>query len=61
MHEVDRPTPRTVLLRLWVPDRVDHLAGHHYLVRLTAEDGYRAQRPYSVPSAPRDPLFDLLV
>ncbi len=61
MREVARPTARTVALRLAVPDRVDHLAGQHYVVRLTAEDGYRAQRSYSVASAPGDPLVELLV
>ena len=43
------------------PDRVDHPAGQHYVVRLAAEDGYRAQRSYSVASAPGDPLVELLV
>ena len=61
VREVSRPTPRTVALRLEVPDRVDHLAGQHYVVRLTAEDGYRAQRSYSVASPPGDPLVELLV
>ncbi|MGY1743917.1 FAD-binding oxidoreductase [Blastococcus sp. SYSU D00695] len=58
---MDRPVPRTVRLRLEVPDRADHLPGQHYVVRLTAEDGYRAQRSYSVASAPGDPLVELLV
>ncbi|WP_345771467.1 FAD-binding oxidoreductase [Geodermatophilus normandii] len=61
VREVDRPTPRAVRLRLEVPDRVDHLAGQHYVVRLTAEDGYRAQRSYSLASSPGDPLVELLV
>ncbi|MGY1742436.1 MULTISPECIES: FAD-binding oxidoreductase [unclassified Blastococcus] len=61
VREVDRPTARTVRLRLEVPDRVDHLAGQHYVVRLTAEDGYRAQRSYSLASSPADPLVELLV
>jgi ferredoxin-NADP reductase len=61
VREVDRPTPRTVRLRLAVPGRLDHLAGQHYVVRLTAEDGYRAQRSYSVASSPGDPLVELLV
>jgi ferredoxin-NADP reductase len=61
VRDLDRPTPRTVRLRLEVPDRVDHLPGQHYVVRLTAEDGYRAQRSYSVASAPGDPLVELLV
>jgi ferredoxin-NADP reductase len=50
-----------VELRLAVPDRVDHLPGQHYVVRLTAEDGYRAQRSYSVASAPEDPQVELFV
>jgi ferredoxin-NADP reductase len=50
-----------VELRLDVPDRVRHLAGQHYVVRLTADDGYRAQRSYSVASAPGDPQVELLV
>ncbi|MGR7025512.1 FAD-binding oxidoreductase [Geodermatophilus sp. URMC 62] len=58
---VDRPTPRGVQLRLDVADRVDHLPGQHYVVRLTAEDGYRAQRSYSVASAPSDPQVELFV
>ena len=53
--------PQAVELRLDVPDRVQHLAGQHYVVRLTAEDGYTAQRSYSVASAPGDPLVELFV
>ncbi|SSC22597.1 NADH:cytochrome b5 reductase (CBR) [Klenkia terrae] len=56
-----RPLARTVQLRLDVADRVDHLPGQHYVVRLTAEDGYTAQRSYSVASAPSDPLVELFV
>ena len=41
-----------------VEDRVVHLPGQHYVVRLTAEDGYTAQRSYSVASAPGDPLVE---
>lgn len=58
---VERPTDRFVRLRLDVADRVDHLAGQHYVVRLRAEDGYTAQRSYSVASDPADPLLELLV
>jgi ferredoxin-NADP reductase len=58
---VRHPLPRTVELRLDVPDRVEHLAGQHYVVRLTADDGYRAQRSYSVASAPDDPQVELFV
>lgn len=49
------------MLRLEVPDRVVHMAGQHYVVRLTAPDGYTAQRSYSLASAPSDPLCELFV
>jgi ferredoxin-NADP reductase len=35
-----------------VPDWPGHLAGQHVDVRLTADDGYQAQRSYSISSAP---------
>ena len=38
-----------------------HLAGQHYLVRLTAPDGYRAQRSYSVATPPTDNEIELTV
>ena len=50
-----------VVLRLDVPDRVDHLPGQHYVIRLRADDGYTATRSYSVASAPHDPLIELFV
>ena len=37
---------------LALPDWRPHRAGQHYDVRLTAEDGYRVQRSYSIASAP---------
>jgi ferredoxin-NADP reductase len=61
VREVVHPNPRAVLLRLEVPDRVDHLAGQHYVVRLSAPDGYTAQRSYSLSSPPEDPLVELYV
>jgi ferredoxin-NADP reductase len=61
VREVAHPTPRSVLLRLDVMHRVTHMAGQHYVVRLTADDGYTAQRSYSVSSAPSDPLLELFV
>ena len=45
-------TPRARTLRLDLGAVSDHLAGQHYVVRLTAPDGYTAQRSYSVASAP---------
>jgi ferredoxin-NADP reductase len=59
--EVSHPSRRSVVLRLDVPDRVDHIPGQHYVIRLTAPDGYIAQRSYSVASAPSDPLLELFV
>jgi ferredoxin-NADP reductase len=58
---VDHPIPRSVRLRLDVHDRIDHMPGQHYVVRLTAPDGYTAQRSYSVASAPGDPQVELFV
>ncbi len=38
-----------------------HLPGQHVDVRLTSDDGYRAQRLYSIASAPETPLVELTV
>ena len=45
-------TVTAVTLQLDVPDWPGHRAGQHVDVRLTAEDGYSAQRSYSIASAP---------
>ncbi len=55
------PNPSAVVLRMEVPDRIDHLPGQHYVVRLTADDGYTASRSYSLSSAPSDPLIEMYV
>ena len=47
-------TPRAATLTLDVPGWDGHRAGQHVDVRLTADDGYRAQRSYSIASAPED-------
>jgi ferredoxin-NADP reductase len=47
-------TPRVRTLELDVPGWLGHRAGQHLDVRLTAEDGYQAQRSYSIASAPGD-------
>jgi ferredoxin-NADP reductase len=47
-------TPRVTTLILDVPDWPGHRAGQHVDVRLTAEDGYQAQRSYSIASPPED-------
>jgi ferredoxin-NADP reductase len=49
-------TPRVRTLDLDVPGWLGNRAGQHLDVRLTAEDGYQAQRSYSIGSAPGDPL-----
>ncbi|HMH91552.1 MAG TPA: FAD-binding oxidoreductase, partial [Streptosporangiaceae bacterium] len=45
---------RTIMLD--VPDWPGHEAGQHLDVRLTAEDGYVAERSYSIASAPGEPV-----
>jgi ferredoxin-NADP reductase len=45
-------TPRVRTLDLDVPSWAGHRAGQHLDVRLTAEDGYQAERSYSIASAP---------
>jgi len=50
--EVVEETPRVRTLVLDVPGWSGHRAGQHVDVRLTAEDGYQAQRSYSISSAP---------
>jgi ferredoxin-NADP reductase len=47
-------TPRTRSIVLDPPDWPGHRAGQHVDVRLTAEDGYQAERSYSIASAPED-------
>jgi ferredoxin-NADP reductase len=59
--ELEHPSDRLVRLRLEVANRVDHLPGQHYVLRLRAPDGYTAQRSYSVASDPADPLLELMV
>ena len=54
-------TPRTSSLVLEVPDWEGHRAGKHVDLRLTAEDGYQAQRSYSIASAPEDGRLVLTV
>ena len=54
-------TPRVRTLVLDVPGWPGHRAGQHVDVRLTAEDGYQAQRSYSIASAPEDPRMRLTV
>jgi ferredoxin-NADP reductase len=54
-------TPRTRSIVLDLPAWAGHRAGQHVDVRLTAEDGYQAQRSYSIASAPEDEHLMLTV
>jgi ferredoxin-NADP reductase len=47
-------TPTVKSFRLELPMWMAHLPGQHYDVRLTAPDGYQAQRSYSIASSPCD-------
>jgi ferredoxin-NADP reductase len=50
--EVRAETATAKTFRLALPEPSPHLAGQHYVVRLTAPDGYTASRSYSVASPP---------
>ena len=52
-------TTRTIVLD--IPQWPGHSAGQHVDVRLTAEDGYQAQRSYSIASAPEDSRVALTI
>lgn len=51
---IRQETPRVKSFRIELPMWMAHLPGQHYDVRLTAPDGYRAQRSYSIASSPLD-------
>jgi ferredoxin-NADP reductase len=54
VREIVPETRRVASLALDVPGWPGHLAGQHVDLRLTADDGYRAERSYSIASAPGD-------
>jgi ferredoxin-NADP reductase len=54
-------TPRVKTLVFDVPGWPGHRAGQHLDIRLTAEDGYQAQRSYSIASAPDGSRVELTV
>ena len=56
MLEVVPETARVKTLRLEVPEWPGHQPGQHVDVRLTADDGYQAQRSYSIASPAGVPL-----
>jgi ferredoxin-NADP reductase len=59
--EIRLETPKVKSLILDLPDWTTHLPGQHVDVRLTAEDGYQAQRSYSIASPPEDKFLMLTV
>lgn len=59
--DVRDETPRARTLVLAVPHWPGHRAGQHVDVRLVAEDGYQAQRSYSIASPPGDSTVALTV
>jgi ferredoxin-NADP reductase len=54
-------TPDSVSLMLDVPGWPGHRAGQHVDVRLTAEDGYAAERSYSIASTPNSNELELTI
>jgi ferredoxin-NADP reductase len=61
VNELQPETTNATTLVLDVPDWPGHLAGQHVDVRLTAEDGYQAERSYSIASPPEDSHLALTV
>jgi len=59
--ELVQETPRVASLFLDVPEWQRHDAGQHVDVRLTADDGYQAQRSYSIASPPEDSRLAITV
>ena len=54
MKAIKTETPTVKSFELELPMWMPHLPGQHYDVRLTAPDGYTAQRSYSIASSPLD-------
>ena len=50
--EIVRRSPTVSSFFFRLPEFIPFIAGQHVSVRLTAPDGYRAQRSYSIASAP---------
>jgi ferredoxin-NADP reductase len=60
IQSIAHQSPRAVSVFLDVPIAA-RTAGQHIDIRLTAPDGYAAQRSYSIASAPGNPLIELLI
>jgi len=61
VREIVVETPRVKSVILHVRDWQGHRPGQHVDIRLTGEDGYQAQRSYSIASPPDDELLALTV
>jgi ferredoxin-NADP reductase len=61
VEDVRPETPRVKTVVFDVPGWEGHRAGQHVDVRLTAEDGYQAQRSYSIASSPNESRLELTV
>jgi ferredoxin-NADP reductase len=59
--EVIAETPHAASLVMQLPGWPGHLPGQHVDVRLTAEDGYQAERAYSIASVPDGERVELTV
>jgi len=62
VKDIKSETAEVKSFTLTLPAWMRHRAGQHYDIRLTAEDGYQAQRSYSIASEPeREGEIDLTV
>jgi ferredoxin-NADP reductase len=61
VSDIRRETAAAVSIAIDLPDWAGHLPGQHVDVRLTAEDGYSAERSYSIASAPEPGRVELTV
>ena len=62
VKNIRQETPRVKTFTMAIPNWTPHRAGQHYDLRLTAPDGYQAQRSYSIASGPeREDEIDLTV
>jgi ferredoxin-NADP reductase len=62
VRDIKPETAKVKTFTMALPAWMRHRAGQHYDIRLTAEDGYQAQRSYSIASAPeREGVIDITV
>src|SRR5689334_11235690 len=62
VQQITEETENAKTFRFALPTWQPHLPGQHYDLRLTAADGYQAQRSYSIASSPtEDGVVDLTI